>query len=252
MREAFAGARLEQRVSWVLEAARALGAAHAAGVIHRDLKPENVLIDADGRVKVVDFGLASAVGLERMTQTGALVGTPTYMAPEQIAGRGRREPDARTDVWALGVLLFGPDRGAPLRRPDVARPRRRDHLGLVPRAVLARRGRLALSDAVVARALQVDPERRFSDARGFARALDSATASADPSARPPWILAGVALGLGILGLAGVVLAVGLRGAAAPSARPRPRPSSSSDRPRPPSTPRCSWKAGSRPPRRRCG
>jgi predicted Ser/Thr protein kinase len=84
--------------------AAALAAAHDAGVIHRDLKPENVLIRADGSVKVVDFGIAHIEGLDasRLTRTGFALGTPAYMAPEQLLG-GAIDP--RADVYAWGVVL---------------------------------------------------------------------------------------------------------------------------------------------------
>jgi serine/threonine protein kinase len=97
-------------VSIALAVARGLAAAHELGVVHRDLKPENVMIAADGRVKVVDFGIASVDGPGRMTRTGVVLGTPGYMAPEQVSGHGA---DARSDVFALGVVLYEMLSGSP-------------------------------------------------------------------------------------------------------------------------------------------
>ncbi|MEV0199454.1 PASTA domain-containing protein [Nonomuraea sp. NPDC050691] len=81
----------------------ALGAAHQAGMVHRDVKPENVLMTADGRVKVVDFGLARAIEATNQTRTGMMIGTIGYMSPEQVT-TGRA--DVRTDVYAAGIMLF--------------------------------------------------------------------------------------------------------------------------------------------------
>ena len=83
----------------------ALGAAHQAGMVHRDIKPENVLITEDGRIKVADFGLARAVeqSTQALTRTGTLMGTAAYLAPEQIE---RGTADARTDVYAAGIMLY--------------------------------------------------------------------------------------------------------------------------------------------------
>ncbi len=83
--------------------ASALAAAHAAGVVHRDLKPSNVMLTRDGRVKLLDFGLARRSGAAPLTEVGVAVGTAAYMAPEQLRGE---EADARADLWALGVVLF--------------------------------------------------------------------------------------------------------------------------------------------------
>jgi eukaryotic-like serine/threonine-protein kinase len=86
----------------------AIGAAHAAGIVHRDLKPQNLFVCADGRPMVLDFGVAKLQRLEGVstegTAAGALVGTPWYMAPEQVFGE--RDVDHRADVWALGIILY--------------------------------------------------------------------------------------------------------------------------------------------------
>ncbi|MGN6184972.1 MAG: protein kinase domain-containing protein [Thermoanaerobaculia bacterium] len=83
---------------------RGLQAAHEQGIIHRDIKPQNVLIDAKGEVKLMDFGIARvAETTEAMTQAGLIVGTPHYMSPEQVQGK---QLDARTDVYAMGVLVY--------------------------------------------------------------------------------------------------------------------------------------------------
>jgi len=81
----------------------ALEAAHAAGLVHRDLKPENVLILRDGRVKLIDFGLARWTGASRVTEQGLAVGTAAYMAPEQLRSQ---EAGSAADLWALGVVLY--------------------------------------------------------------------------------------------------------------------------------------------------
>jgi TPR repeat protein/tRNA A-37 threonylcarbamoyl transferase component Bud32 len=96
---------LARKVSWVRDAARALGVAHARGIVHRDVKPDNLLVDVAGRLKVADFGAAWASGAERLTVTGAAVGTPYFMCPEQLAGEGLPATPA-WDVWALGVTLY--------------------------------------------------------------------------------------------------------------------------------------------------
>jgi hypothetical protein len=86
-----------------IEVGGALTHAHAAGIIHRDVKPENVMIRKDGVLKLMDFGIAQVVDLQRMTVTGQLLGSPAYMAPELIEGKPL---DFRTDVFAVGVMLY--------------------------------------------------------------------------------------------------------------------------------------------------
>src|SRR5690348_6096653 len=87
----------------ILQVARALAHAHGAGILHWDLKPENVMIRSDGVVKLMDFGISHMVDLERLTVTGQLLGSPAYMAPEHVEGRPL---DFRTDVFALGIVLY--------------------------------------------------------------------------------------------------------------------------------------------------
>ncbi|MEW9527935.1 Stk1 family PASTA domain-containing Ser/Thr kinase [Microbispora sp. NPDC049125] len=92
-----------EALEMVIPVLAALGAAHQAGLVHRDVKPENVLLTDDGRVKVVDFGLARAVEASNQTKTGMMIGTIGYMSPEQVT---TGLVDARSDVYATGIMLF--------------------------------------------------------------------------------------------------------------------------------------------------
>jgi serine/threonine protein kinase len=93
----------EDAISVVVEICRAVAHAHSKGIIHRDLKPENVMIDNEGDVFVMDFGLARAVEDSSLTQPGVVVGTPFYMSPEQLAGE---KLDERSDVYSIGLILY--------------------------------------------------------------------------------------------------------------------------------------------------
>ena len=88
----------------ICEVAEALDYAHGQGVIHRDVKPSNLILSRDGRLILLDFGIARVRDERAMTLTGSFLGTPRYMSPEQIAGRGK--PDHRCDVYSLGVTLY--------------------------------------------------------------------------------------------------------------------------------------------------
>ena len=87
----------------VLEVGDALAHAHSLGIIHRDVKPENVMVSKDGAIKLMDFGVAQVVDLERMTVTGQILGSPAYMAPEVLDGKTL---DFRSDIFSLGVMLY--------------------------------------------------------------------------------------------------------------------------------------------------
>jgi serine/threonine protein kinase len=93
----------EDAMSIVVEICRAVSHAHSKGIIHRDLKPENVMIDTEGDVFVMDFGLARAVEDTSLTQPGMVIGTPFYMSPEQLAGE---KLDERSDVYSIGLILY--------------------------------------------------------------------------------------------------------------------------------------------------
>ncbi len=100
----------------VLQICSGLKEAHAQGIVHRDLKPENIMIDAQGNVKIMDFGIARS--MEAVTRmTGSMVGTPAYMAPEQVAGK---PVDYRTDIYSLGLILYEMFTGAAAFRADNA------------------------------------------------------------------------------------------------------------------------------------
>ncbi len=95
--------KIKEALDIALQIAEGLKAAHEHGIVHRDIKPANIMITNDGRVKILDFGLAKLSGLSQLTRVGATLGTAAYMSPEQARG----EPvDQRTDIWAFGVVLY--------------------------------------------------------------------------------------------------------------------------------------------------
>ncbi len=196
------GLPVERIVEIAGAVAEGLAAAHEKGIVHRDLKPANVMVTAEGRVKVLDFGLAKDVGPETSndatmtsagrTQAGIVMGTPAYMSPEQISGRAL---DHRTDIFSLGVMLHEMATG---RRPfegassaELVSSILRDH----PPLVTDVRSDLPRDLArVIRRCLEKDPRHRLQTARDVSNELRdlarlaptaSASSSASRSAAAP-------------------------------------------------------------------
>jgi len=170
---------IEQAVETLLQVLGALQFAHASGVVHRDIKPANIILLADGRVKVADFGVAHIVA-HQMTQPGFVIGTPGYMAPEQLASG---PCDARSDLYSVGVVLCelltgrrpppvmapATDRGAPILDPAA------DLIDLIPGAFRP----------VVRRATAAHPDDRFQTGEEFAAALEAALRAHRGEGPPP-------------------------------------------------------------------
>jgi serine/threonine-protein kinase len=212
------GAELDAMVALLEKVARGLGLAHERGIVHRDVKPSNILVTEWGEPKIADFGLAKMVEpTVELTRSGATVGTPAYMAPEQAQGRVK-DVSARTDVYALGVILYEMATG------------RRPHDGGSPEELLRRiaesdppsprelNPRIARAiETICGKAMQKESAARYASAREFAddlrRYLEDEAIHARPAplasriwrrvvrhravAAPLSVLAAVALGLGV-------------------------------------------------------
>jgi serine/threonine-protein kinase len=163
---------LEKAVRYATDIATGMSVAHQSGVIHRDLKPANVLIDEDGLVKVVDFGVAAAQreGDTQLTKTGYVIGSPKYMAPEQILGK---KVDERADIYSLGVILYEMLAGEPPYH-------RGDHMAVMYQHVQGKAkppGEVnsdvppGLSE-IVSKAMSVDKAKRFQSMNELRSALE--------------------------------------------------------------------------------
>lgn len=220
----------ERALKILRDAALALHHAHERGVIHRDIKPHNVMVARDGRVYVMDFGLAKAVRAgEGMTLPGMVLGTPSYMPPEQAEGRNE-DISPRSDVYSLGATLFSALTG---RQPFSGRTPVEILQKVLHNPVPTLRSPGASTssipvdlDAVVQRALQKDPLKRYSSAKAFADDLDRVLKGQPlagvrkPARRsflrtPAGIVSAVAAGLALTG--SIVFAL---------TRPGPKPSPS--------------------------
>jgi eukaryotic-like serine/threonine-protein kinase len=159
-----------------------LAVAHRAGIIHRDVKPENVLLGTDGAVKVADFGLARAAAAATHTKTGMIIGTAAYLAPEQVSASSS---DARTDVYAAGVLLFEMLTGAQPHTGDSPLAVAYKHVNdIVPPPSGLVAGLPPALDALVALATSRDPDLRPADAGQFLDAIrEVRNGGSVPSAR---------------------------------------------------------------------
>jgi serine/threonine protein kinase len=191
------------------EVAEALAYAHREGVLHRDIKPGNILL-ADDNAHLADFGIARVfqdTGRARTTASGFVLGTPTYMSPEQASGE--LDYDGRSDIYSLGCVLYEACAGAP------------PFQGRTPQAVIAarfgsppplldsvRKGVPSMLAAAIARAMALVPEDRFADATELATALRAAVPALPVEHTPLLGTTRVRLGITLMLLAGAFFAAG--------------------------------------------
>ena len=200
-----------------VQACRALETAHAASVIHRDIKPANLFLSADGKLKLLDFGVAKAAfNVESDGEGLSIVGTPEYMAPEQARG----EADQRSDLYALGVVLFELLSGrlpheaeSPVLLLDAKFRKEPESL----RKLVPERGIPKMVDAAVSRALSTEPEHRYRSAAELREALEAALQEPETKpARRKLVARGLASAVAV-----AVIGVIAVGAARPEIRQKP-------------------------------
>ncbi len=154
-------APLNVAIEYVRQILSALRFAHRHGIVHRDIKPHNVLVDAEGRVKVTDFGIARA-GASQMTEAGSIVGTAQYLSPEQARGT---DVDQRSDLYSLGIVLYELLTGTLPFNGDTPVEIAMKHLSQTPELPSVLRPELPRElDLVVTRALAKDPDERYQSA----------------------------------------------------------------------------------------
>jgi serine/threonine-protein kinase len=163
---------IQRSVKIALGVCDALDYIHSHGIVHRDLKPENIMVDAEDRIKLIDFGIAGQTGARRLTfaKLSQVMGTPDYISPEQVKGK---RGDARSDIYALGVMLYEMLAGkAPFQGPN---PFAIMNDRLLNNPVPPREIDPAISpqlQEIIYRALERDPKNRYANAREFAWDLE--------------------------------------------------------------------------------
>ena len=152
---------VQEALAYAIEIGRGLTVAHARRMVHRDIKPQNVLIDAEGRAKLTDFGISRQLEKDGLTATGRVLGTTDYVAPEQAMGHGA---DQRSDIYSLGVVLFEMLSGHVPFQADSQVGVAMKHVNEELPDVQAERPEVSAATAlVVERATSKDPERRYAD-----------------------------------------------------------------------------------------
>lgn len=168
----------------MVQACEAVHFAHGRGIIHRDIKPANILVSSGDRVTVTDFGLARPEKAATLTESGALVGTPIYMSPEQVMGR-REEMDRRTDVYALGATLYQVLTGIPPFTGENTQAILQKILEEEPPPPRRKRKGIPLAlDAITRKAMEKAAEHRFQSAGEMAEELRRFLSGATVRARP--------------------------------------------------------------------
>jgi tetratricopeptide (TPR) repeat protein/predicted Ser/Thr protein kinase len=198
----------ERATEIMVQVSRALDAAHAEAVVHRDLKPQNIMIDKNGRVCVMDFGVARSMAGAGMTETGVLLGTPDYMSPEQAKGL---PVDARSDIFSFGIISYELLCGQNPFEADttIGKLWKRTKELARPLCELDRNLPQGLSD-IIKKCLEIDPAKRFANGTELLEQLEAwqgPKAAPRPAAKSrAWIWAAVA----IAAVAGVLLVTQLR------------------------------------------
>ena len=190
---------VDEALAIARQIALGLQAAHQRGIVHRDLKPSNVLLDGQGQAYVSDFGIARSLGTRGMTQTGAVVGTPDYLSPEQA----RAEPlDGRSDLYALGLLLYEMLAGKPAYSDGTASESLSQRLVGPPPPIRSLRAEVpAWVDRLLDRLLRPQPAHRLQSAQAVVAAIDREHVPRD------WRRPGLALAATALVAAAVVIGV---------------------------------------------
>ncbi len=193
---------LNQELAVFQKVCRAVADAHAAGVVHRDLKPSNILVDADGQPHILDFGICgvapsdwSSWQRQTITHPGDVVGTLKYMSPEQAWGGVAGPIDARSDIWSLGVMLYGIATGGDYPysmrstrdkpAPEALLERIRKELPRLPRLELLPRGHDL--GVLLERCLAWEPDRRIESAAKLADDVERYCAGQHVKTRPLWL-----------------------------------------------------------------
>src|SRR5216684_256546 len=193
----------------IAQVCRALEVAHAEGVIHRDLKPQNIMLDKTGRVYVMDFGIARSTLTSSMTQTGALIGTPDYMSPEQAKGQA---VDARSDLFAIGIIFYEILSGQSPYIADTTMGKlwKRTSEPARPLGELDKTIPQPLAE-IVKKCLEIDPQKRFASATELLHAIEDwqgPGVGTRITVASPGVLPGYAKWIGV-GLVAFLVAAGI-------------------------------------------